>query len=135
MPLKQRDILTGDEAYASPFVGPVEYTHQIAVNITAMTNKEVDADGFLKPGVPLREAGVLVTTNAQVIFGVTIEPLKVANGNAAGDLSAADATHQIAVATIGQISKARVEQILDRALTANELLAFAAAGCTIKLLA
>jgi hypothetical protein len=114
-------------------VGPVNHTSQIAVNIAALTAAEVDSKGWLKPGVPLEKDGTLILAAAGIVHGVTIEPLKVANGNAAGDLTAAG-VQQIAVATICQVNRAIVEKNLGRVLTANEIAGFGLAGSLVKLL-
>lgn len=139
MPLTRRSLATAGEVYPLAFVGPYEHTHAITVNIANLTSAEVDADGYLKPGVPLNASGALIATAAtpgtttDSVFGVTIEPLKVADGNAAADLTAAG-TQQVAVCTIGQVNRAVVEDILGRALTADEVTAFGNAPCTVKLL-
>lgn len=132
-PLKRNTVLTAGEVYALPFVGPINHTHTLAVDITALTVDEIDADGYLKPGLPLDAAGALVGVAPAYVFGVTIEPLKVAESNSAADIAAAG-TVDIAVATIGQVNRAVAEDILGRALTANEVAGFAAAGSTMKLL-
>lgn len=48
---------SGADSYPSPFVGPVNHTVAIDVNIANLTAFEVDAKGTLKPGVPLTAAG------------------------------------------------------------------------------
>jgi len=105
----------------------------MALVLTGFTNAEIDSLGYLKPGVPVEANGTLVDAAAQTVFGVTIEAIKVANGNAAGDISGAG-TQQITVMTIGQVNKKVIEDNLGRALTANELAAFAIGGCKIALL-
>jgi acyl-CoA hydrolase len=135
MPMSRKVKTTGGQGYGRVFVGIAEYPAQIAVNITALTAAEVDADGYIKPGVPLQASGALVSGAAQVIFGVVPEPIKVANGNAAGDLAAASAAFQLTVITIGQVNRAIIEDNLGRVLSANEIAAFAAAGSQLKLLA
>jgi hypothetical protein len=46
--------------YASPFIGPVNHTVNLRVDISTLTTDEVDADGYLKPGVPLTKGGTRV---------------------------------------------------------------------------
>lgn len=52
----------GGSNYVSVFQGPVNHPAQIAVDITALTDDEIDPDGYLKPGVPLSPNGTLITT-------------------------------------------------------------------------
>lgn len=132
MPIRVTNPAAADQVYANPFVGPVNHTAQIQVNVTALTSAEIDAKGYLKPGVPFLLTGALVTAGA--VFGVTMEPIKVANGNAAGDISAASAAFELAVGTIGQINRAVAEDNLGRAYTTAEIAGFALAGSTLKLL-
>lgn len=134
MPIRVTNPATADQVYASPFVGPVNHTAQIQVNLTLLTNAEIDSKGYLKPGVPLTLAGILVGVAPAYVFGVTIEAIKVANGNAAGDISGASTSFEVAVCTVGQVNRAIAEDNLARAYTANELAGFVAAGSTIKLL-
>lgn len=129
-------ITTNSTSYnvgLNPFVGAVGHTHALAVPMGALTTAEVDANGYLKPGVPLSAAGALVGA-ATAVFGVTLEAIKVALTNAAGDLTAAG-TVEVAVGTIGQVNRKIMEDNLGRVLTANEIAGFAVAPCTIKLLA
>lgn len=133
MPIKVSQPAAADSVYGSPFRGTVNHTAQIAVNLTALTNAEIDAKGYLKPGLPLSAAGALVGA-AVPVFGVTIEAIKVANGNAAADIAAASAAYQLTVATIGQVSRPVMEANLGRVLSANEIAGFGLAPCTLKLL-
>lgn len=134
MPLSKRTLSAGSQSYAPAFQGRVDHTAQIAVNITALTNAEIDSDGYLKPGVPFAADGTTVGA-AEAVFGLSIEPIKVAAGNAAGDLAAADASFQLAVGIEGVANRHLIEDNLGRALTANELAGFALAPCKITLLA
>ena len=124
---------TSGQVYARVFVGPVDHFAQLAVNVAVLTTREVDSDGYIKPGVPFLSTGALVSAAGQVIWGVTPESIKVANGNDAASLTAAG-TIQLGVATIGQINRALSEANLGAAYNANELAAFGAAGCLIHLL-
>jgi hypothetical protein len=78
------------------------------------------------------EFTVLVTSAA--VFGMVIEAIKVADGNAAGDLAAASSAFELGVATIAQCSQDVIEDNLGRALTAAELAGFLEPGCMLKLL-
>jgi hypothetical protein len=124
-------VREGGSDYTSPFVGPVNHTAQISVDITALTDDEIDADGYLKPGVPLKADGTLVSGSGETILGVTIEPLKVAKSNSSEDIAAATSTFELAVATIGQVSKPRAEENLGRSYTSDEVDAFAASGLVL----
>ncbi len=140
MPNVVRSGLQAGNVYASPWRGEVEHTAQIRVDITALTDREIDDFGYLKPGVPFLVTGALVSTNAQSIFGVTIEAINVLNRTPYTTITkaasiAAAGNQDIVVGTIGQVNRHVIEDILGSALTANELLAFAAVGCTVKLLA
>lgn len=131
MPIEITSLSGGGTVYGSPFIGPVSYVMQIDIDVTALTTREVDSDGYLKPGVPFLASGALVSAPAQSILGVVIEALRVAGGNAAGDFSAASAAHQIGLATIGQINRDVVEDNMGAAFTADELDAFSDIDCHI----
>lgn len=133
MPMKVTTSAIGGQDYGNPFVGPTLFPSQIAVVLTGFTSAEIDSLGYLRPGTPIKVDGTLVSGAAQVIHGVIPEAIKVANGNAAGDISGAG-TQQLTVITIGQVNKKIIEDNLGRVLTANEISAFGAAGCLIKLL-
>lgn len=45
--------------YANPLVGPVDHTAHVKVDLSTLTTYEVDADGYLKPGVVLTSGGTL----------------------------------------------------------------------------
>lgn len=51
---------TGGDSYPNPFLGPINHTVAIDVNIANLTSDEVDSYGALKPGVPLTAAGALL---------------------------------------------------------------------------
>jgi hypothetical protein len=74
-----------------------------------------------------------IVVASPAVFGVTIEPLQLADGNTQAELDAAG-TPWIGVATIGQLNKAIVEDNLGAALTAAEIAGFSEAGCLLKLL-
>lgn len=133
MPLTRRSLMEGGEIYPLPFVGPYDHTHAISVDLSALTDDEIDADGYLKPGVPLTDDGALLGAG-DYVFGVTIEPLKVADDNAAATIAALGSV-DVALATIGQVNRAVVEDILGRALTADEVAGFTTAGSKLHLLA
>jgi hypothetical protein len=115
-----------------PWVGDVEGLIAIVIPMGALTTAEVDANGYLKPGVPFTRAGALVAAGA--VYGVTIEAIKVANTNSAADLTAAG-SQEVTVGTIGMVSRAIIEDTLGRVLTAAELTGFTTMPCAIVLAA
>ena len=124
---------TGGLTHGNPFVGPVNHTRQIKPDISALTTAEIDENGYLKPGVPFTAAGLLPGAGT-VVFGVTVEATKVAASNAAAAIAAVTTDPFVTVATLCQVSQDIIEDNLGRALTADELAAFAAAGSLVSLL-
>lgn len=109
--------------YVNPFVGPVNHQAAVKVVVTGMTNKEIDARGYLKPGVPLLRTGALPTLATVPVYGVTMEEVKVAASNSASDIAAAT-SKSVAVALSGAINRKIAEDMLERPYSANELAAF-----------
>lgn len=134
MPLTRTAVSTESTGYATVglFVGPVDHTAQITIDVSTLDNTVVDADGYLKPGTLLRVDGSIVSDTGQIGFGVVMEPIKVHTSNAS--LGSVTADVQGAVATIGQVNRDIGEDNLGRAYSANEIAAFAAASCLVKLL-
>lgn len=74
------DRTTGKTAHMSALIGNYETLH-VKVDISALSSKEIDTDGFLKPNVPLALTGVALsaaTAVAQVetatVAGTITEP-------------------------------------------------------------
>lgn len=132
MPMRSQVNTVGGQLYGRPAVGIQEHTAQRAINVAVLTANEVDADGYLKPGVPFDRAGVLVIATIPV-FGVTMEPIKVAKSNIAGDLTAAGVV-QVTLLTIGQVNRKIAEDDLGRVYTAPEIAGFDLAGSKLVLL-
>lgn len=133
MPIRvKKNILGASADYGNPFVGPINHTVQLAVPIGALTSGEVDAKGYLKPGLPLTAAGAKVALNG-VVHGVVVEATKVAESNIAADLTAAG-TQRVAVARRGMVNGDIIEDNLGRVLDANERAGFALAGSYIALI-
>ena len=130
MPITVRAVTTETGTYGHPFVGPVDHTDVVKVDISALTTDEVDEDGYLKPGVPFLQTGLLVTAGA--VYGVTMEPIKIATGNTSTILNAATDCF-VAVGTHGVVNRDIIEDNLGRALVSAELTGFTTAPCTIKL--
>jgi hypothetical protein len=122
---------TGGYVYPSPFLGPTDHTVMISVAASIFATGEVDADGVLKPGVPIAANGTLVT-GVEPVFGVTIGMQKIATTNATADLSAAG-TVRITIAVIGVVLLDVLTDVLERSLTATELAGFELAGCHLVL--
>lgn len=124
---------TGGTSYASPFVGPTNHVVHVKVDLSGLTTDEVDANGYLKPGVPLTSAGILVAAGA--VFGVTVEatrlPVTVPPTNTT--LAAETADCLVAIATHGIVCRDAAEDDLGRAYTAAEIAGFAAAGSRLTL--
>ena len=126
------DTVAGGTSYANPFVGPVDHPAAVRVDVSGLTSDEIDQNGYLKPGVPLDRDGVLVGTGVAV-YGVSLEPIKVAASNAAADIAAATDV-DVALGLVGAVNRAVIEDILGRALTADEIAGFAAGGSKIQLI-
>lgn len=116
--------------YESPFIGPVDHTAPVQVDITGMSNKEIDTKGYLKPGVPLTIDGALVGYGDR-LYGVTVEEVKVLEGNTGPLIAAGSVSFTIAVATHGQVNRAVAEDMLERAYTADEVVAFDDSNVTL----
>ena len=71
MPLSITNVL-GGEVHPSPFLGPIDQTGTVRVDVSALTTDEVDVNGYLKPGVILTRNGLLVGTNAVLLSGPTL---------------------------------------------------------------
>jgi hypothetical protein len=124
--------------YASPMIGPVNHTRHIKVDLSVLTVDEVDADGYLKPGVLLKDAGglgvlvgaaaapPLVVVEATKLPLATIPPTNTTLGTETGDCFVAVATH-------GVVNRDIAEDNLGRAYTANELTSFVTAGSHLAL--
>lgn len=110
-----------DTTYANPFVGPIDHTTHVTVDISELTSAEVDADGYLKPGVPLKPDGTLADGTAGERAYLTVEAAKVHTSNSG--LASVTADVPVAVATVCQLNQAIGEDILGRAYTANEIAA------------
>jgi hypothetical protein len=131
-PKVTRNITPASQDYGHPMVGPVNHTHQLAVNIAVLTSREVDAKGYLKPGVIFDKAGALVGIAPAFNYGIVIAPVKVAASNSAGDLTAAGVV-RVVVARFGLVNGDIVEDNLGAVLTANELAGFERAGSHLAL--
>lgn len=126
----------GGTTYPPVFVGEILAMEQVVVDISTLTTDEVDADGWLKPGVAFQKDGTLVSGSSQFIYAVNPEPQNLhlptippTNTSLGNDTS----TIPLGMATIGEVNRDIAEDVLGRAYTANELAAFNAAGSMIHL--
>jgi hypothetical protein len=127
---------SAENLYTSPAVGGVAHVASIPIDLTTLTTDEIDANGWLKPGIPFRKlaganAGLVAAT--QFVFGVTIAAAKVSTGNTAPIIAAAG-VQDVAVLCIGMINRAAAEAILGRVYTAAEIAGFNLAGSKLVLL-
>lgn len=107
------------------FLGPHDHSISIPVDLSQFTNKEIDADGYLKPYIPLTRAGILVA--AGYVYGVTVERRKVADDNETATIAALG-TEDIAIHLRATVVRHIAEDVLDRAYTSAEIAGFVAAG-------
>lgn len=119
----------GRISYMNIFIGPLNHTTHVKLDVSTLTANEVDPQGYVKPGTMLKVDGTLVSGASQAIFGVVPEATKIRMDNA--NLGADTSDPLIAVATIAQVSRGVVEANLGRALSANELAAIPASGLTL----
>lgn len=122
----------GGSVHPNPFRSPLDHPDQIRLDVSGLTAYEVDARGYLKPGVPLTKGGVLVTVGVAV-YGCNIEAVKVAANNAPATLAAAPDV-DITVDTMVLVNQDILEDCLGRVLTAAEIAGFGLAGSTCKLI-
>ena len=132
MPITKRTIATADTLLPAPYIDLGDQRASVRLAAGALTVDTVDAQGYLKAGVPLTRAGVLPGVAPAFVYGSTVEPLKVATGNTAPELAAAT-LQNVGVATHPVINRAALEDVLGRALTPDELAAYDRAGSTTRL--
>jgi hypothetical protein len=135
MPVSIKKV-AGGTTYAPVFIGMILGMQQVVVDVSTLTTDEVDADGFLKPGVPFQKDGTLVSGGSQFVYAVNHEPqpLQLAtipptNTSLGNDTS----TIPLGMPTGGEVNRDIAEDNMGRAYTANELAAFNAAGSMIHL--
>lgn len=128
------ETTAGGTAYGNVFIGGVNHPAQIKVDVSQLTIAEVDAFGYLKPGVPLTKAGILVGAAPAFVYGVTIEAQKIVPVNPTDvTLAAVTVDPIITVNTIGHVNRDVAEDNLGRAYTADEIAGFDAAGSKLAL--
>lgn len=132
MPISVTTTGAAGDVVALPFVGPVNHTVAILVDVSTLSDDEVDENGYIKPGVPLQANGDLVSGTGQVVMGLVVESVKIAADNVSGTLAAADDV-EVTIATICQVNRDVVEDVLGRALSADELSAIGANDAIVLL--
>lgn len=130
MPMSVTNTAGGD-IHPSPFVGPVDHTVSLLVDVSTLTSDEVDAYGYLKPGVILQQNGDKITGTSQVAYGAVVEAVKVAADNTA--LGSVTDDVEVAVGLFVLLNRDILEDSLGRALSANELSAVDAAGSHVAI--
>jgi hypothetical protein len=128
---------SGTTGYGHPFVNGVLGLQQVVVDVSELTIAEVDADGYLKPGVPFKKDGTLLDGTAnEFVYAVNPEPqnLRLTTIPPTDVSLAADTkTFPVGMGTIGEINRDIAEDNMGRAYTANELAAFDRAGSHLSL--
>lgn len=122
--------VAGGLTHSPVFVGPITGTDVVKVDISDLSAYEVDADGYLKPGVPLMKDGNPVGSSG-VVWGVTIEPIKIATGNTDTILDAA--TDCFVTVGFGLVNRDLAEDNLGRAYTSDEIAGFDLAGSNCRI--
>jgi hypothetical protein len=121
---------TGGLAHSPVFVGQITGTDVVKVDLSDLSDEEVDADGYIKPGVPLAKDGSIVGSGVPV-WGVTIEAIKVATGGTDAILDAA--TDCFVTVGFGLCNRDVMEDNLGRALSADEIAGFDLAGSNCRI--
>lgn len=130
MPISINRVKNSDLVYASPFRGKSDHFVQVKIDVSALTNTQVDANGYLKPGVVLTLAGLAPTAAGDKV-GVLTEPVKVHTNNT----TLADVTDDVSAGfgVIGVLNRDVMEDNMGRALTAAEVAALDGAGSRLVL--
>jgi hypothetical protein len=114
--------------HARPFIGPASHIAMVKVDISDLTTYEVDENGYIKPGLPLDKSGNTIGDGVAV-FGCVAEATKIVDANPTNtSLGNNTGTAFVPVATICQVNRDIVEDVLGRALTAYEIAGFDLAG-------
>lgn len=120
----------GGLAHSPVFVGQIIGTDVVKVDLSDLSDEEVDADGYIKPGVPLAKDGSIIGSGVPV-WGVTIEAIKVASGGTDAILDAA--TDCFVTVGFGLCNRDVMEDNLGRVLSADEIAGFDLAGSNCRI--
>ncbi|HRH45813.1 MAG TPA: hypothetical protein PKY82_29495 [Pyrinomonadaceae bacterium] len=121
---------SGGLTHSPVFVGQILGTDVVKIDISDLSDKEVDENGYLKPGVPFMKDGNPVGSSG-VVWGVTIEPIKIATGNTDTILDAA--TDCFVTVGFGLVNRDIAEDNLGRAYTSDEIAGFDLAGSNCRI--
>lgn len=117
-----------NQLYGHAFVSPVRDPDHVKLDVSSLTPAEVDAQGYLKPNVPLRQNGARVSAPGQIVHGVTIEAIKLPGRTGSANLATDTTDPLVAVATSGLLNRDIARDNLGRVFTPDELSALAAGG-------
>lgn len=131
MPLKVTEV-AGGTVHPNPFIGPILMTVPVLLDVSSLDTEEVDQNGWIKPGVILRQNGAVISGASQIAYGCVAEAVKIAADNAPATLAAA-ADVSIPVAVWCVLNRDIMEDSLGRALSANELAAVDIAGSHVAI--
>lgn len=132
MPASISTPTTLEEPYVSPFLSAADGNNiHVKVDVSALTSREVDAKGYLKPGVPLKQdTGILPTAAGDIVVMVE-EAVKIATGNTA--LGAITNDPFVACRVYGTVNHDMLVSVLGAELTAGEKAAINGAGSNLRL--
>lgn len=133
MPIRIESTSQEVKTYGNVFLGPVDHQYQLLIDLSSLTTREIDALGYLKPGVPFTRLGALVGADPAFVYGVTFEPIKVADDNETATIAAL-ADQWVGVGVIGAVIQDIAKFNLGSDYTANEIAGFDRAGSKIVLL-
>lgn len=122
---------SGGASYASPFVGSIDHFWSVKIDLSALTSREVDANGYLKPGATFNIATGLLPTAAGQKVGVVHEPIRLGATLALVQASTNDPF--VALGVIGVLNRDIMEDNLGSAVSANEIAALDGAGSRLVL--
>lgn len=130
MPVRIRDGTQGIQTPVTPFVGPIDHTQPVEIDpSTFFGSAWLDARGYLKQGTPLQANGAPVSAAAQTVAGCLVEATQIVFPEGAAITQAmldAEANRPAIITPICQLNQDVLEDILGRALNADELAAIAA---------
>ena len=130
-PIQIRDLTAEGEIHPTPFLGPVNHTVGLKIDVSVLTADMVDQHGYLKAGVLIQQSGVPVNGAAQIAYGAIAEHTKVHTDNTT--LAGVTDDVEVAVALYVLMNRDILEDSLGRALTADELAAVDAAGSHVAI--
>jgi hypothetical protein len=123
------ETTTGGTAHAPVFI-ELWGRDVVKVDLSDLSDEEVDADGYLKPGVPLQKDGSIIASSG-VVWGVTFGGEKVATGGTDAILDAA--TDCFVAVGFGLVNRDVAEDNLGRAYSADEIAGFDLAGSNCRI--